>query len=79
MPNYVDIYLPKEARTSVTTCNCYICLIARFKVHVRVGKGKGHIRDISTTIDVSNGIYASSTKHTYLPKSDQDKNEFKKS
>lgn len=63
MPNYEDIQLRKETRSSNSNdqfCYCYICLTARSQGHSKVIKGKGHIRkNITTIINESNGLYGS--------------------
>ncbi|KAL7297468.1 hypothetical protein TKK_0009838 [Trichogramma kaykai] len=55
MPNYHDINLAKETRNM--SCNCYVCLTARFKGHTKVNKGKGHKRTFSAPkITKDNGL-----------------------
>lgn len=38
MPNYSDIVLPVNTRASKDTCNCYICITARYKGHIKIIK-----------------------------------------
>lgn len=54
MPNYEDLNLAKETRTMI--CNCYICLTARLTSHSKKIKGRGHVRQLSTKIDINNGL-----------------------
>ena len=56
-PNYEDILLPKETRFFKNTCNCFICITARFKGHIKTMKGKGHKRNLKKVILKSNGLY----------------------
>ena len=56
-PNYVDLVLSKETRSMKNTCNCYICMTARFKGHAKNTKGRGKKRNIKNVIDISNGLY----------------------
>ena len=60
IPNYRDIILPENTRTSLGTCNYYICLTGRFTGHKNVVKGKGHKRNLNNTIDTFTGLYGSS-------------------
>lgn len=53
MPDYKNIVLPKETRSTKDTCNCYICSTATCFGHVNVKKGKGNFRELRTNIDVS--------------------------
>ena len=61
MPNYEAIILPRETRNSVDVCNCYICLTARFKGHVKPIKGRGKKRQICNKIIPEKGLYGCST------------------
>lgn len=58
--------LLKQTRSKGSSCNCYIRLTGIFKGHLKIEKGKGHLRQISNHIDASNGICAASTI-TQLP------------
>ena len=63
MPNYKDIILPKETRTSDTGCNCFICRVARQQGNKTfVEKGRGHMRCLGVVIDEDNGKYGASSK-----------------
>lgn len=61
MPNYKDLVLPRDTRVGKYTCNCYICLRARFKGHQKAIVGRGKKRSLDNTINKSNGLYRSST------------------
>ena len=68
MPNYEDLNLAKETRTM--NCICYSCLTARLTNHLKKKKGRGHVRDFSTKIDVKNGLDGTTQKNASLPKSE---------
>lgn len=36
MPDYNSLVLPKSTRTSMDSCNCYVCLTGRYKGHEKV-------------------------------------------
>ena len=45
MPNYKEIVVAKETRLN-NACNCYVCLTAQSKGHIKVEKGRGNFRRI---------------------------------
>lgn len=59
MPNYNDILLPKQTRsTKCEECNCYICIKGRFKGQEKTKKGRGNARKMVDKISV--GLYGAS-------------------
>lgn len=52
MPNYNDMYLRKNTRLRDGTCDCYICVTARFNGHAPVRRGRGVLRDFSSNVDI---------------------------
>lgn len=66
MPNYADMVLLKDTRNKISECNCYICLTARMKSHVKTQVGKSHVRNVNVKIDKHNGKYGSSMKLTNI-------------
>ena len=57
IPNYEDLKLPKDTRQKTNACNCYVCLKARFKGHIKTEKGRGHTRNIPNQTTTTNGLY----------------------
>lgn len=66
MPNYEDIKLPKETRANNNTCNCYICITARYYGHPKAKLGRGFKRQASRNIGAFR-LYGAS-KIVNLPK-----------
>lgn len=63
MPNYLDIQLLKETRTSgsVDECFCFICRIGKQKIHTKAVAGKGVKRE-ATLISIDNGLFGTKKK-----------------
>lgn len=78
MPNYEDIQLPKETRANNDTCNCYICITARYYGHPKAKLGRGLKRQASRNIGAVNGLYGAS-KIANLPTTEWFNNAPKKS
>lgn len=68
MPDYKSLVLPTNTRAIDDTCNCCICLTAKFKGHVTVKKGKGKKRHLNHVINTPRGRWGSSKIVTNLPK-----------
>ena len=76
MPNYEDIVLSKETRGS-STCNCFICLVARDKT--RQPEIKPRKSGVFNDISVHHGLYgASSSNKLPSTRTDIDKKSFVK-
>ena len=58
MPHYEELVLLKQTRLN-NDCDCYVCLTAKSKGHIKVEKGRGKFRDINKEIDISTGFYES--------------------
>lgn len=62
MPNFKDIILLKETRTSRSECKCFICQTASSKIHKKTENGRGHKKS-AKVIEKTNGLLAASKVH----------------
>lgn len=75
MPNFLELVLPRTTRAnsdndSSVICNCFICLTARYKGHVKADTGRGHVRNLDIQITPSTGLYGNS-RNTSLTNSNK--------
>ena len=69
MPHYETLVLLKGTRANADECNCYICLLARYKGHVKVIKGRGHRKALNHAVeDSTKGRFGLLTNISQLPK-----------